>query len=135
MMIPVSYIYEGVIIMTESDFWMFLEISRAGRQMSMLSGYADSDNPVIQKANEYLGGHSVLFEGHDKLPISLVSDMGRLLLDRRISLRAKEAILVILAHHPTKEALGVLKKYDENPDKELRYTSRFALEECEWWNE
>jgi len=121
--------------MTESDFWLFLEISKAGKQIPMVSGYVDDDNPIIQKAGEYLGGHSVLFEGHDKLPTSMVNDMGRLVLERRVSLRAKEAILMILAHHPTREALNALKKYNENPDKELKYTARFALEECQWWNE
>jgi len=121
--------------MTESDFWLFLELSRAGKELPMVSGYIDSDDRVIQKRGEYIGGHSVLFEGHDKLHVSIVRDMGRLLLERPVSFRAKEAILVILAHHPTKEALDALKKYNENPDRELIDTVRFALEECEWWNE
>lgn len=121
--------------MTESEFWMFLTLSQERGRVPVVSAYVDSNDPVIQKTGEYLGGHSVLFEGHDKLPIAMVGDMGRLLLDRKVSLRAKEAILMILAHHPTKEALRILKEYNKNADKELRYTACFALEECEWWNE
>ena len=121
--------------MTESDFWMFVTLSQGRGRIPMVSGYVDTDDSVINKAKEYIGGHSVLFEGHDKLPVSMVKDMGRLILQRNVSLRAKEAILMILAHHPTKEALNALETYNRNPDKELRYTIHFALQECEWWNE
>ena len=121
--------------MTESDFWMFLILSQQKGRIPMVSGFVESNDPVINKAGEYIGGHSILFEGHDRLPISMVQDMGSLILERNVSLRAKEAILMILAHHPTKEALRALKTYNQNPDKELRYTAHFALEECEWWNE
>ena len=131
----VVYIYEGGDFMTESDFWIFLTLSQERGRIAMASGYVDSNNASIQKTGEYIGGHSVLFEGHDKLPVNMVQDMGRLILERGVSLRAKEAILVILAHHPTKQALDALKNYNENPDKALKYIARFALQECEWWNE
>ena len=131
----VVYIYEGGDFMTESDFWMFLTLSQERGRIPIVSGYVDSDNSAIHKRSEYIGGHSVLFEGHDKLPVSMIQDMGRLILEQKVSLRAKEAILMILAHHPTREALDVLKKYNENPDKALKYTSLLALQECEWWNE
>jgi len=121
--------------MTESDFWLFLEISKKGKQLPIVSGYQDCCDPAVQKAGEYLGGHSVLFEGHDKLPVSMISDMGRLILQSNVSLRAKEAILIILAHHPSREALNALKEYNKRPDKKLKYTAHFALQECEWWNE
>ena len=64
--------------MTESDFWMFLTLSQKRGQIPMASGYVDSDSHAIQKMGEYIGGHSVLFEGHDKLPVSMIQDMGRL---------------------------------------------------------
>lgn len=34
-----------------------------------------------------------------------------------------------------KEALSVLKTYNENPGEELRFFAQFALEEGEMWNE
>ena len=121
--------------MTESDFWMFLTLSQERGRIPMVSSYVDSDTPAIKKAGEYVGGHSILFEGHDRLPLNIVQDMGRLILKQEVSLRAKEAILVILAHHPTREALEALRKCNENPDKALKYIAHFALQECKWWNE
>ncbi|MBL7157226.1 MAG: hypothetical protein ISS92_03575 [Candidatus Omnitrophica bacterium] len=121
--------------MTESEFWLFLELSRAGRQIPVVSGYVDSNDESVQKAGKYIGGHSVLFKGHDKLPINVIHDMGGLLLARQTSHKAKEAILIILAHHPTVEALDILKRYNQNPDPALKYMAYFALDECLMWNE
>lgn len=121
--------------MTEKEFWLFLRDALAKGRVPQVSGCVDSNNPQIQKAGEYCGGHSVLFEGHDKLPVDTVIKMGGLLLNRSVTIPAKETILTILAHHPTREALNILKKYNKNPDEELKYTAHFALEECGCWNE
>ena len=100
-----------------------------------MSGYVDSFDPAIQNAEKYVEGHSVLFEGHQELPAKVVIGMGRLLLDRNVRLQTKEALLVILAHHPSREALSVLSLYNVIPDEDLRYFARIALDECEMWNE
>ena len=69
--------------MTEMDFWMFLKSAWAVKgRIEMVSGYVESGDYRIQNTNNYLSGHSVLFEGHDRLPIRLITDMGRLLLSR-----------------------------------------------------
>ena len=121
--------------MTEKEFWVFLKKSLAQGRVPQVSGYVDSDDRLIHGAGQYFGGHSVLFDGHDKLAEDTIMEMGELILGYEITLRAKEAILMILAHHPSKEALRALATYNKNPDKGLEYTARFALEECEWWNE
>lgn len=121
--------------MTEKEFWMFLNKSLAIGRVPQVSGYTNSDDKLIQSAGEYFGGHSVLFEGHDKIAKDIIIEMGELILVPEVTLQAKETILMILAHHPSKEALRALTKYNKNPDKGLEYTARFALEECEWWNE
>ena len=121
--------------MTEKEFWVFLNGSLARGRISQISGYMDSDDKLIQSAGEYFGGHSVLFEGHDRLAKSIIAEMGELILAPHVTLQAKEAILMILAHHPSKEALRALAKYNQNPDRGLEYTAQFALQECEWWNE
>lgn len=120
--------------MTEREFWIFLEDALAKGRISQVSGCIDSDNIVIQKTGEYLNGHSVLFKGHDKIPISMVHDLGELILKCSTTLKAKEAILIILAHHSTKAALEALIMYNKNPDEPLKYIAQLALEECEWWN-
>ena len=121
--------------MTEGEFWMFLEENLRRGRMDMMCGSIDSDDPVIQKTGQYIGGHSVLFKDHDKIAISKVFEMGALLADRSVSIEAKEAILMLLAHHPTTQALDALKRYSENPDKGLEIFASLALDECEMWNE
>ena len=121
--------------MTEKEFLDFLEMKlKIGRE-PQLSGYVDSFDPAIQNAGKYVGGHSILFDGHQTLPTKVVIDMGRLLLNRNVRLQTKEALLVILAHHPSREALNALSLYNVIPDEDLRYFARIALDECEMWNE
>ena len=121
--------------MTENEFWVFLERSQARGRVPQISGYRDSDDKFIQSAGDYFAGHSVLFEGHNMLVRSIIREMGELILTPGITPQAKEAILMILAHHPSKEALWALTEYNKNPDKGLECMAHFALEECEWWNE
>jgi hypothetical protein len=42
---------------------------------------------------------------------------------------------VLLAHQESRKALNFLSRYNQDPDHELRYYARFALEECQMWNE
>ena len=121
--------------MTEREFLNFLEMKLKAARVPQLSGYVDSPDPAIQNADKYIGGHYVLFEGHETLPVGMVVEMGTLLLDQNVSLQTKEALLMILAHHPSREALNALTLYNYSPDKKLRYFAEFALDECKMWNE
>ncbi len=119
--------------MTEKDFWLFLKQAWATKgRVSQVSGSINSDNLQVQKQGEYMTGHSVLPEGYDKIPTDKIVEMGKLLLDRQVQRQTKEAILMILAHHPSKVALNALKVYNKNPDKELKIFAELALQECEW---
>ena len=121
--------------MTEKEFLDFLQMKLKIARIPQLSGYVDSFDSVVQNAGKYIGGHSVLFEGHQTLPIKTVVGMGQLLLNQNVLLQTKEALLVILAHHPSREALNAISLYNVNPDENLRYFAQFALDECEMWNE
>ena len=121
--------------MTEKEFLDFLEKRLRVARVPQLSGYVDSADSAIQNEEKYIGGHSILFEGHQELPTKIVIEMGRLLLNRHVLLQTKEALLVILAHHPSIEALNALSLYNVIPDEGLRYFARIALDECEIWNE
>jgi hypothetical protein len=124
---------EGVV--TEKEFRNYLELRLRTARMPMVAGYVDSCDPVIHNAGKYMGGHEVLFEGHQTVSIPLIIRMGQLLLRHDTSLETKEMLCVILAHHPSREALNALQLYCMNPDKELHYFARMALDECEMWNE
>lgn len=122
--------------MTEKEFWVFLKESvNANGRMDMVSGCTDVNNRHVAKNGDYLSGHSVLFNGHDRIPKNTVTDIGNLLFELTVSIKAKETILMILAHHPTKNALKILRRYNKNPDKELRCFAEIALWECGVWNE
>ncbi|MFH1996865.1 MAG: hypothetical protein ABIJ27_07750 [Candidatus Omnitrophota bacterium] len=121
--------------MNEGEFWVFLEAMQANRRVSQVSGSVDIDDQVLQATGAYCGGHSVLFEGHDRLPKQAVIDLGKLLVTKAVSLKAKETILMILAHHPSREALSALSLYNKSSDEPLKFIAQLALEECQMWNE
>jgi hypothetical protein len=99
---------------TEKEFWVFFDKSLMKNRGPQVFSYTDNGNKITK---------------------NIVVEMGELIMVPGVSLRAKEIMLMTLAHHPSKEALHALTRYNKNPDKGLEYTARFALEECEWWNE
>ena len=121
--------------MTEKEFWVFLNGKFEEGRQEQVSLVMDSDDPQIKAAGKYIGGHSLLPKGYDEIPATKIFDMGKLLLGGQAKALTKEAILVILAHIPSKDALNILKAYNESPDAELKYFAQMALEECEMWNE
>ena len=125
---------KGGVNMKEREFWIFLNGRLARGRMPMVSGSIDCSESQLDEAGKFMGGHSYLPDDHDRIPLEAIMDMGKLLLGGRASIRAKEAILIILAHHPSAVALNALKAYNAYPDKELRYFAEFAQQECEMSN-
>jgi len=122
--------------MTEKAFWAFLNTAiTVKRRMDQVTGYIDCDNRDIQENSQYLGGHSVLFKGHNRLSEVRVEEIGSLLFDISVSRWTKEAVLMLLAHHPKRCALNLFSKYNRDPDKELAFYAKTALWECQMWNE
>jgi len=121
--------------MTEKSFWVFMESSWKKGRVQQVSGVIDSDDEAVKEAGRFIESHSLLPEGYDKIAPSIISDMSMLLFNKLCSIPAKEAILIILAHHPSKEALTALRYYNRVPDEELSVFAEFALDECEMWNE
>ncbi len=121
--------------MTEKDFWAFLNGKLAKGMVEQMSAVMYSDDPQIREAGKYIGAHSFLPKRYDRISVREIVDMGGLLLGGMASISTKEAIMVFLAHIPSKEALSILKMYNELPDAELKLFAQMALEECEMWNE
>lgn len=96
--------------MTEKEFWVFFNKSLMKNKVLRGADYMDSDNKVAK---------------------DIVVGIGELIMVPGVSLKAKEIMIMTLAHHPSDEALQALTKYNKNPDKGLEYTAHFALEECE----
>lgn len=122
--------------MTEREFWQFLErLWKENGRVSQVSGVIDSVDPVLQSHGQYIGGHALLPNGYDKIPEEQIIKIGKLLFDRDANPRTKEAIMIILAHMPSKIALNILKKYNKAPDRGLEIFAQIALDECKMWNE
>ncbi|MBU1147356.1 MAG: hypothetical protein KKD11_03300 [Candidatus Omnitrophica bacterium] len=122
--------------MTEKEFWQFMERSwnEKGRA-AQISGGIDSADPALQAHGQHISGHALLPNGYDEMSDEKILRIGELLFDRKANPRTKEAIMVILAHIPSKVALSILREYNARPDKGLEIFAEIALDECEMWNE
>ena len=121
--------------MTESQFWCFLERmwKERGRE-PMMAGGIDSPDPVVQAMGHYIMSHSLLPRGYDKIPVEVAASIGRLLLEKGIQHKTREAIMMILAHHGSNAALNALRMYNMRPNRGLEAFSEMALDECENWH-
>ena len=60
--------------------------------------------------------------------------MIRLLFEKGIQRRTREAIMMILAHHGSDAALDTLRMYSMRPNKGLEVFAGMALDECKNWH-
>ena len=118
--------------MSEQEFWMYLDrLLQGGRVQPVIGAIGEADFPGYA----YLQGHALLPKDYDKISEAEIFKMGALLLQKEASLKAKEAIMMILAHQPSEAALTYLAKYALSPDRGLEFFAQMALEECAMWNE
>lgn len=123
--------------MTERGFWNFMEAKwkKEGRTLQG-SCVIDNSNPEIHALGQYIGsGHALLPKNYQDLSDYEIIGMGKLLFEKGVKIKTKEAVLILLAHQPSKTALGLLKRYCARPDSALVYYSQFAMDECEMWND
>lgn len=129
---PLAGHIEGVVKMSEQEFWQFLEgLLAKGRVTQVIGAIGCAESQDCK----YLHGHALLPKDYDKISEGDTIKMGSLLFESGVQLKTKEAILMILAHQPTEVALTLLARYNLNPDKELDFFAEMALEECAYWNE
>ncbi|MBF0215436.1 MAG: hypothetical protein HQL30_00415 [Candidatus Omnitrophica bacterium] len=121
--------------MNEKEFWGFLEEENKKGRIDMVSGTMDGGGPRVSQTSNYICGHVLLPKDYDKIPQKTMIEMGKLLFDPSACSTTKEAILIILAHQTTKDALFLLEEYAKNPDPGLDIFARLALDECYMWNE
>ena len=119
--------------MTEREFWVFMRKSLEKGRIPMVSGCIDSEG--LEGPKQYIGGHALLPPGYESIPEATITEFGELLRDKAVALKTKEAVLMILAHHVSREALNILKAYNKCPDEELEIFAELALQECKMWNE
>jgi len=94
--------------MTEQEFWRCFKRSYKGKK-------GQQDNGRISEED--------------------ILKIGELLFEKNVSHKAKEVIIMTLAHQLSETALTILTKYNLKPEPGLKFFAKFALEECVWWNE
>ncbi len=92
----------------------------------------DSNSPEAVWIKEYLGYHKTLPDNYENIPIAEINKISTILFDPDFDdwNRHKE-IIILLGHHGTKEALGILEKYLDQPHgDELAFWASVAIDEC-----
>ena len=97
--------------MTEKEFWKYFRSTTIIKEQALRGEYKEQE-----------------------ILLKKIVDMGELLVLKNVTLKAKEIILMTLAHNPTKAALGILKAYNRMPDKGLKIFAELAFDECKMWN-
>ena len=122
--------------MTEAQFWRFLEevLWHVHGREPMMASTIDLPDPQLQGIGHYLMSHALLPKDCDRIPVEFIVCMGRLLPEKSLQHRTREAIMMILAHHGSDAALSALAMYNMRPDKDMEVFARMALEECKNWN-
>lgn len=121
--------------MTEREFWKDVkELQARNRPKLLATGMIHADNPKELYEAKRLYGNSTDCGDLEDLPKNKLTEMSKLLFKKGVSLKAKEMIIMTLAHEDTKEALNTLRAYNKKPDKKLKYFAELALDECKWWN-
>ena len=121
--------------MNEREFWNFLESLQGNGRAKVVAGSIDAGKENIDAAGDYMTGHALLPADHDSLSRETIDSIGKLLFINTVKIETKEAILILLAHQPRRDALIILEKYNRNPDKKLKIFAELALDECVMWNE
>ncbi len=123
--------------MKEAQFWRFLEgvLWQVHGREPMMAGAIDRPaDPQLQAVGYYLMSHALLPKDCDRIPVEFIVAMGRLLPEKELQRKTREAIMIILAHNGSDAALSALAMYNMRPDKGLEIFSRMALEECKDWH-
>jgi hypothetical protein len=121
--------------MSEIEFWAYLNALLSKGRISMSMGRVDCEELGLNEAEMFISSHVLLPKGYESLSLDNIRRMGTLLFRNGVQLRTKQAVLILLAHHPSKEALAILQKYSLSPDQGLRIFSEMALDECCMWND
>jgi hypothetical protein len=120
--------------MTEIEFWAYLNMLLSKGRMDMRMGRFDCEKLGLNEAEMFISSHVLLPKGYENLSLDNIRRMGKLLFRNGVQPRTKQAVLILLAHHPSQEALAILEKFSLSPDRGLRIFSELALDECRMWN-
>jgi uncharacterized protein YecA (UPF0149 family) len=108
----------------------FLEIARASGKTAFITMVDDPNSPEAKAAEEYINSHHLLPENYKDTTEDEIEARGRKLFNPKTSIEEKKKILMLLAHLGVYESYRILKRYQENPNPELRFWAIMAFDEC-----
>lgn len=111
----------------QAEFAELVEAMEAKGLKGTIMAMPDSDPAAIEETKAYIEYHKKIKTMWTKPEayafINALSDSGA-------DFEKKREALVSLAHMAKPEVFDALKKYNQNPDEELKTWSRLAMEEC-----
>lgn len=112
------------------DLADFLDIARAQGKTAFITMIDDPNSSEGQAVKEYIESHHLLPPDYLDTSEETIAEEGAKLFDLNITIVEKKRILMLLAHLGVYESYQILKKYNQNPDQELNFWARLALDEC-----
>ena len=110
---------------------MMAAAQRSGRA-AKVTFIDDPDSPEGKAAADYVDSHRWLPLDHASLPVERIVAEGERLLSPDTSPGNQKRALMLLAHHPSQEALDALKRYRRTKlTPEMKTWARMAQSECE----
>ena len=112
------------------EFSDFLEIARASGKTTFITMVDYPNSPDAKAAEEYINSHHLLPRNYNDTTEEEIEERGSKLFDPKTSINEKKKILMLLAHLGVYESYRILKRYQENPNPELRFWAKMAFDEC-----
>lgn len=116
--------------MTLEEYGKLLSASVSQNITPMVNFVDDPDSPRAKKMQEYIESHDLLPKNYEQTSKEEIVKKGKLLCKKKTKLSKKKYIIMLLAHHGSREALDALKTYNKNPDDELSTWAEMAIDEC-----
>lgn len=112
------------------EFSEFMSESIAQNRTPMINLVDDPNSPRAIAMKEYIEAHQCLPENYEQIPKDEIVRKGKLLCKKKARINKKKKIIMLLAHHGSREALDALEKYNKNPDEKLSIWAEMAIDEC-----
>jgi len=115
---------------SSEDIADLIQIARANGRAPFITMVDDINSPEAQAARDYINSHYLLPPNYQDITEEEIANNGEKLFSSDTTLEQKKKILMLLAHLGVYESYKILKKYNQNPDNELIFWARMALDEC-----
>jgi len=115
---------------SSADLADLVQIARDSGKTPFITIIDDINSPEGQAVQDYINSHDLLPPNYQDTTEDEIVANGARLFDSATSIADKKKILMLLAHQGVYESYKILKEYNQNPDAELTFWAKMALDEC-----